>query len=161
MITPITDNSLSITGATELGFEKTWRPSRRWNLGLDVNNVAVQLQQVKTATSASAAGTSGNQGQAQAVKNLRITRRSIGGGQVQVSVAFTPNSNDRFFQGVAVSLTQGGNTPLQVAFGKISPVTFTVSKSNSPSAISVQSVGSLGDTSIGDSPSRALPRLNL
>jgi hypothetical protein len=160
MLTPITNASLAIQGETALGAEKTWRPSRRWNLALDVNNVTVQMQQLKTATSAAAATTSGNQGQAQAVKNLRITRRSIGGGQVQVSVSFTPNSNDRFFQGIAVSLTQGGNTPLQVAFGKVSPVTFIVSKTSSPSEISVQSVGSLGDTSLDLSPSRALTRLN-
>lgn len=153
---------MAIQGSTALGTEKMWRPSRRWNLGLDGNNYSNQIQQIKTATVVSAAGTTsqGNQGQAQPVSNIRISRKSLAGGQTQISISFTPKSGDRYFQGVAVSLVQGGNTPLQVAFGKISPVTFVVSKTSAPSAVTVQSVGSLGDTSISNSPSRALPRLN-
>lgn len=156
MQTPITSNDLAILGTGAIGFEKTWRPSRSWNLGLEINNISNQIQQVKTSALITPASSSvANQGQAQPVQNLRITRRPFGN-QIQVSVSFTPNANDRYFQGVAVSLTQGDGTPLQVAFGKVSPVTFVTGKSNLSSSISVQSVGSLGDTPIAGSPGRAL-----
>jgi hypothetical protein len=161
MFTPITDASLSIYGQNTLGAEKTWRPARRWNLGLDAGAVSNQVQQLKTATAitsplSGSSSTVNNQGQAKPVQNLRVTRRSISRTQYQVSISFTPDPNDRYFQGVAVSLTQGDNTPLQVAFGKQSPITFVVTKGSSPSAVNVQSVGSLGDTPIKNSPSRGI-----
>lgn len=162
MSTPITDSSLAIYGQNEMVSEKTWRPARRWNLGLDVGAVSNQIQQLKT-TAAIISPLSGsstslnNQGQAKPVQNLRVTRRSINRTQYQVSISFTPDPNDRYFQGVAVSLTQGESTPLQVATGKQSPITFVVTKGSSPSAVSVQSVGSLaGNTPIKNSPSRAI-----
>lgn len=159
MFTPITDNSLAIQSTMDLGSEKTWRPTRRWDLGLNVGLVQNQIQQVKTAT-VIVPTSPNNQGQAQPVQNVRIVKTPVGNGQIRVSVSFTPNPADRYFQGVALSLTQGNNTPLQVAFGKVSPVTFLTPATSAPSTLSVQSVGSLGDTSLADSPSQALPRLN-
>lgn len=152
--TPFTDSSSPIQGATALGFEKTWRPSRRWNLNLDNNNVANQIQQVKTATVISPAGN--NQGQAKPVQNLRVTRLQINSTQYRVSVSFTPDQSDKSFQGVKVFFAQGGDSPLQVATGSLSPVTFTVSKSSSTAAVSVQSQGSLGSNALNSDPSLSI-----
>jgi hypothetical protein len=163
MLLPNIDANLAIAGATRLGFEKSWRPSRRWSLAIDESDVATQVQQMTAATvvntsAATLLDNSGNsQGKAQPVKNVRITRRSLNSSQYEISVSFTPLGNDRFFQGVAISLQQGDDTPLQIAFGRVSPITFVVAKSAAASSLAIQSVGSLGDTSIDRSPSRAVP----
>lgn len=168
MFTPITDNSMAIAGAMENGREKTWRPSRRWDLGLDVGEVSNQIQQVKSSVagkSTAAAGTVSNGGQAQGkakpIRNLRIVRTPVNGSQTRVSISFTPDPTDTYFQGVTVFMSQGKNTPLQVATGKTSPVTFLQDKSlaTQPTQVTVQSVGSFSDSNFDSSPSDTLPIL--
>lgn len=161
----LNDPNDAIAGATKLGAEKTWRPSRRWNLGLDASDVSNQVRQLKAATVISsppgqpiaAQATGQVQGQAKPVTNLRIVRRRLSRTQYQVSVSFTPDASDRYFQGVAVNLTQGSSTPLQIAVGKTSPITFIVQASSLPSSINVQSVGSVVDTDSANSPGGRIP----
>ena len=160
MFTPFTDSNTAIAGATALGLEKTWRPSRRWDLAraLPVNQVITQVQQLKAATLiATTPASAGNQGQAKQISNLRITRTPINGGaQFRISVSFTPAAADPYFQGVAVSLQQSNGTPLQVAVGRTSPISFIANASGMSSSVIVQSIGSLSDTPAQNSPSRAI-----
>ncbi len=155
MQTVFTNPDLAIAGTNSSAFEKTWRPSRSWNLGLNMGVVSNQIQQVKTATVRDPTGR-GNQGQAKPIQNLRITRTPIGNNQIRVAVSFTPNPSDQYFQGVAVNLSQASNTPLQVAFGKESPIVFSVPRTSKPSTIIAQSIGSLGDTELAGSPAKAI-----
>lgn len=151
------DPSQPIIASTKLGFEKTWRPVRRWNLGLDQNNNANQVNQVKSAVitgtggagALSAAQAQNTQGVPQPVQNLRITRTVLNSSSVKVSVAFTPAASDKYFQGVSVALSQGSGTPLQIVSGKTSPVTFTIARSSASASIAVQSIGAFGDSSVG------------
>jgi hypothetical protein len=160
-MTFMTDTAPAMIASTDLGFEKTWRPVRRWNLGLQTNNTQNQVNQIKTAVTAptssrGGAGTLGTQGIPQPVQNLRVTRTALSSTQYKVSVSFTPNPSDNYFQGVSVSLNQGNGNPVSVVTGKTSPITFVTTKTPAASAISVASVGSFANTSRPASPGRAL-----
>lgn len=155
----ISDPSAPISAATTIGIERTWRPVRLWNLGLPIVNNLNQIQTIKASTQSTLVSpVAVAPGVAQPVQNVRVTRRQISPTQLRVAVSFTPNPADKSFQGVNVSLSNVGGSPLRVASGTKSPVVFTVTKSPTAlsGSISVQSVGSFGTTSPAGSPGRAL-----
>jgi hypothetical protein len=155
-----TDTDVPILSTMSFADEKTWRPSRRWNLNIGMAALPTQMQQLQTSLVSNAASTAIVQGAAQPVQNLRVQRTPISSTLVKVSVSFTPNPNDRYFHGVRIVLAQGSDTPLEVGTGRVSPIVFTVPRAANGSTafatVSAQSVGSVADSPLNDSPSKAL-----
>jgi hypothetical protein len=154
------DSDIPILSTMTFAGEKTWRPSRRWNLNIGMAALPNQMQQLQTSFVTNAGSTAVVQGAAQPVQNLRVQRTPINAVQVRVSVSFTPNPNDKYFQGVRVSLAQGADTPLQVGLGRVSPIVFTIPRTGNGATafatVTAQSVGTVADSPLGNSPSKAI-----
>lgn len=157
MNTYLSDPTTPLLASTRLGFEQAWRPVRRWNLGLAPVSAANQIQQVKSAVVTVAPSVSpavlmsstNTQGVAQPVQNLRITRAVLNSQQVRVTVGFTPANNDHYFQGVAVSLSQGNGNPVQAVTGRQSPLTLVLQRTSAAVSLAVQSLGAFGNSPQG------------
>lgn len=95
------------------------------------------------------------QGVPKTLSNVSVTVKKVGT-QRRVTVAFIGNPNDVYFTHAEVYLQIGQSNPSLVAQGSSSPLSFTVSSTNTPAVVIVVSSGNWGRTEISSSPSASL-----
>ena len=91
------------------------------------------------------------------LSNVLVRHSPIQGtSQHRVTVSFTHNPQDAYFQSVNIYLKQGGREPVLVAGGSKAPLTFATSKTSEASTVIVQSTGNWGSTLVHQSPSKGV-----
>ena len=89
------------------------------------------------------------------ISNVLVRHTPIQGtNQHRVTVSFTHNPQDSYFQAASIYLKQGGREPVLVGGGTKSPLTFTTNKTTEASTVIVQSAGNWGSTLPHQSPSK-------
>ena len=90
------------------------------------------------------------------VSHLRVARVASDAPSHQLSVQFSRNPADKYFQAVNVYLKAGKNQPVLLTSGTHSPIKVSVQKTSAASSIIVQSAGNWGNSPLNASPSRAI-----
>jgi hypothetical protein len=125
----------------------------RWPVS---QNLQTQIQQLKAAsTGAPLPGNSVlSPNLPQAVLGINTSIKSSGSLRT-VTVSFT-RGPDALFQQANVYLKQGSGSPILVASSPTSPITFTTTKTVSPSSIVVQTQGNWGSLPLSASLGKAI-----
>lgn len=91
----------------------------------------------------------------QPVSIVSVTSRTIGTNK-QVTIGFTNDPSDPFFQKVNVHLRQGIGQPVIIGSGTKSPVTVMIPRGKVPGVLLLQAEGNWGPHPIQNSPVRAI-----
>lgn len=124
----------------------------------DARDVRTQVQQLKATAQAShvtAIQPPVTPSAPLAVSGIRVTRAALGGNR-QLTVRFTHNPQDGYFQGVNLYLRQKNRPALVIGAVTHSPAIVTLPKSSLASSVVVQSVGNAANLPLANSPGRAV-----
>lgn len=156
MKTAITDAQLAILGTNSFPEEKTWRPSRVFQLGLPTQATGSQIQQIKTAgyvpRQVSQSPNSNlipgavNQSIPRQLSKVRVSHVQISPTQTRITVQFTRDASDPNYSGTKVWLKgyNGRNNIVSVAQGTDSPISFIVDRTGDGVSVIAQANGNTG-----------------
>lgn len=127
-----------------------------------------QVQQLKTVNqnrsisaqqSAPSTISPNTQGVPQPLIAMRVRTSNTSATTKQLTVGFHRNPSDTAYQSANIYLKTGKGNPVLIAQGTDSPIRVSVARTQSPSSVIVQPVGTKGATPVANSLSRAVKLL--